>query len=343
MRAAEGRARADTGHILARAGGENVLRAAVLYGANASGKSNLVRAFERARWQVLRGGSKNERLPYTPFRLDLECRQRPSRFEFVFAGDNILYSYGFTADAERIHAEWLFRGPEEGEEMLYEREFDADSEKYSFALGDALVSDPERRQFYKFLHQGTPPNQLLLREADERGASELDPVIRWFREKVAVVALDNKTFNWDGDFYRFCADFLDRAGTSIRDVFDHDASEGTLRLMNLATVLHSTKVFVIDDIDRNLHPLVSRLFVHRFLNEKRPNQIICTTHNASLLDMEELTHDAVWFTEKDNVRRSHLYSLSEFFPAQVEALKGRMQQGYIDGRFGGIPFVRRHG
>jgi AAA15 family ATPase/GTPase len=115
---------------------------------------------------------------------------------------------------------------------------------------------------------------------------------------------------------------------------------GARRLMALIpALLHSRsseKVYLIDEIDRSMHPLLSRMFLQAYLDEKNcgRGQLIITTHESWLLDRELLRRDEVWFTEKDKNGGSHLYSLAEF--KVRKDLK--LDKGYLDGRFGAIPF-----
>ena len=67
-------------------------------------------------------------------------------------------------------------------------------------------------------------------------------------------------------------------------------------------------------------------------------QLIFTTHDTNLLDVNLLSRDSIWFVEKDAAGASSLYALSEFKGAQLEQLAGHLEQGYLQGRFGAIPF-----
>ena len=120
-----------------------------------------------------------------------------------------------------------------------------------------------------------------------------------------------------------------------------DESSGTQRIMQLLPVLaeirKSNRVYVVDELDRMLHPLLSHLFVETFLSFKNNKncQLIFTTHETSLLNLDLLRRDEIWFVEKDQAGASHLYSL--------DSLKIRpdikIERGYLQGRFGAIPFV----
>ena len=100
------------------------------------------------------------------------------------------------------------------------------------------------------------------------------------------------------------------------------------------------ELFIIDELDRSLHPLLTRMFLQRFLalGSGSPGQLICTTHDTNLLSLALLRPDEIWFVEKDAEKVSHLYSLAEFKPEQLEKLGDNLEQGYLNGRFGAIPF-----
>ena len=97
-----------------------------------------------------------------------------------------------------------------------------------------------------------------------------------------------------------------------------EESDGTRRLLQLIPALKSLKdgprVYVIDEIDRSLHPILVRGFLDFFLNsckgERR--QLIMTTHESSLLDQDLLRRDEIWFAEKDDSGATSLYSLLDF-------------------------------
>ena len=120
----------------------------------------------------------------------------------------------------------------------------------------------------------------------------------------------------------------------------HEESEGTQRLIHLLPALFSLyedeeRVVIIDELDRRLHPLVSRLAVLAGIAGSKRSQFIFTTHDTNLLDLELLRRDEIWFAEKDRSGASHLYSLAEFKPR----LDLKIEKGYLNGRFGAIPFI----
>jgi len=121
----------------------------------------------------------------------------------------------------------------------------------------------------------------------------------------------------------------------------HEESDGSQRLLNLLPALYKLKsdggVFVIDELERSMHPILARKFIEFFLKGGRSSnsQAIFTTHESTLLDLEILRRDGIWFTEKNEFGATHLYSLSEFKVRNDL----RIDKGYLQGRFGAIPFL----
>ncbi len=121
-----------------------------------------------------------------------------------------------------------------------------------------------------------------------------------------------------------------------------EESEGTQRLINLIPALFllkysSERVIFLDELDRRLHPLLSRQFVEFFLSchtKDSQSQLIFTTHDTNLLDLDLLRRDEVWFVEKNQQGASQLYSLAEF-KIRPDL---KIEKGYLNGRFGAIPF-----
>lgn len=126
-------------------------------------------------------------------------------------------------------------------------------------------------------------------------------------------------------------------------------SDGTIRLLDLAPMLYSANnlgaVYIVDEIDRSLHTLLAQRLIERFIGESNAvplnsaSQLFFTTHDTNLLDCRKLRADGIWFAEKNRSGASEFYSLAEFKPDQLQAMDGDLEQGYLRGRFGGIPFL----
>ncbi len=117
-----------------------------------------------------------------------------------------------------------------------------------------------------------------------------------------------------------------------------EESDGTRRLLNLIPALHHLRsnnaVCFIDEIDRSMHPILAWKFLAFFLKLYVGGQLIVTTHESHLLDLDLLRRDEIWFAEKDPSGATHLYSLSDFKVRNEE-----IRKHYLQGRFGAIPFL----
>lgn len=96
--------------------------------------------------------------------------------------------------------------------------------------------------------------------------------------------------------------------------------------------------FLIDELDRSLHPQLTKKFVETFLSltKRHKNQLIITTHESSLLDLNLLRRDEIWFIERDQNYSSKLFSLENF---KVRYDK-KVEKAYLDGRYGGVPVFK---
>jgi len=395
---------------------------AILYGANASGKSNLIRALAFAQKLILRGTRGESPTETRPFLLAPDAAEKPSRFEFVLKHDEVLYTYGFTVTQKMVNEEWLFAVYQKQEQRLFERV--TENGKARLEFGDKLAPTQKEAQRLQFVAEGTRPNQLFLTEAIERNVDLLKPLMHWFRDHLIIIWPESQyqdlvmRAHTDEQFREFLDSFLGIADTGIQGIelreekldtnryfsglpeeakkrlldkldrtpkqltvvagkvffvlrqdqdkfaeiltlqtkhqssdgqpvyFDpRDESDGTQRLMHIAPALlnlqSSEDVYVIDELDRSLHPALCRLYIEAFLDgvtrAGKKGQLILTTHETNLLDLDLLRRDEIWFVEKDKAGASRLTSLAEFKYKVRADLK--VARGYLNGRFGAIPLV----
>lgn len=122
-----------------------------------------------------------------------------------------------------------------------------------------------------------------------------------------------------------------------------EESDGTQRIFDFLPVAQEvnglSSTYVIDELDRSLHPSLVRALVKRIVTDRNmKGQLIFTTHDAGLLDGEIFRNDEIWFAEKDRETQiTHLYTLDEFKPRADLNL----EKGYLNGRFGAIPFLAK--
>jgi rloA len=116
-------------------------------------------------------------------------------------------------------------------------------------------------------------------------------------------------------------------------------SDGTARLINLIPALYDLKnkhcVYLIDELECGIHPILILRLMQFFAEEETLGQLIYTTHETMLLNQQELMRpDEVWFVEKQH-GCSHIYSLNDF----KEHNTINIVNGYLEGRYGAIPFI----
>ncbi len=119
-----------------------------------------------------------------------------------------------------------------------------------------------------------------------------------------------------------------------------EESDGTRRLLDFVPafyeVIKNECVYVIDEIERSIHPLLIKELLRKFsLDNKTKGQLIFSTHESNLLDLDIFRQDEIWFTEKDKDGNSDLYPLSDFKEHKTIDIR----KGYLNGRYGSIPFL----
>ena len=132
----------------------------------------------------------------------------------------------------------------------------------------------------------------------------------------------------------------DKKNTVLFEVSDE--SDGTQRIFDLLPALIHTAqkdtVLVIDEIDRSMHPELSRKLLEVFFKNTlhQNSQLVVTSHESTLLDLDLLRRDEIWFVEKNETGESRIYSLEEYTPRHDKEIR----KAYLLGRFGAIPFIK---
>lgn len=119
-----------------------------------------------------------------------------------------------------------------------------------------------------------------------------------------------------------------------------EESDGTRRMVELLDLIFaaesgSSKVYVIDEIDRSLHPQLTYRLIETYLNlvDRGDMQLIVTTHESHIMDLNLLRRDEIWFVEKNRNGESKLYSLDRF----TERFDKKVDKAYLEGRYGSVP------
>ena len=395
------------------------LPAAILYGANGAGKSNLIQALKRMRDFVVKGVPPGSRVVQTPFLLKEGAKEEPTSFEIRAVVGGRLLEYGFRLLGGEFTEEWLVHHVGRKEITVFER--GTAGGLVSVELGKSKDAKTYGGSKLASLADVAPlPNQLFLRSIatnlrreDQGELAAL--LIRWFHERLVIIAPGRSyshlphLLREKSNFQDFALRFLRNASTGVRSIAvkerklspvppelsdfmekdperaetmlrnflpgerdsrglerqadgslvelqilteigdaEHRAklpfseqSDGTRRLTHLLPALfegaRDPHVIVVDEIDRSLHPLLARQFIESFLAlaRGRGSQLILTTHDTNLLDLDLFRRDEIWFVEKKPPGETHLYSLAEF----KVRLDLRIDNAYLQGRFGAIPFL----
>ncbi|MCV6637141.1 ATP-binding protein [Candidatus Albibeggiatoa sp. nov. NOAA] len=162
-----------------------LLRTSVIYGANASGKSNLVRSIAFAKKLIIDGVDKNKNIPVKLFKLDKACLTQPARFEFEFKYKNKQYAYGFIVNEASVLEEWLFEIGVNKEIMVFERQEQTIDFNFDADLLTNISKDEKQRLDYEA--QGTRRNLLFLTNTIERDVDYFQNIYEWFDDKLIII------------------------------------------------------------------------------------------------------------------------------------------------------------
>lgn len=349
-----------------------LLKSAIIFGANASGKSNLIKGLSFCKDFIVNSAKQvqsSDEINVENFRLSLETADAPSYFELILTIEGAQYRYGFEIDKHKVHREWLYHKNLKKRAKEVELLF-RDNGNYELhnklSVSRELVSKKMIRdnalllsvaaQFNENIAQGiieelsniTIITSLTDNSIKERAIAVLnDDAMRSRITRFAqyadfgiddIVKVDNTLISrhtlYDGD------------NNELKQVnfdFYSSESEGTIKYFSLAhpiiTALDEGKVVVIDEFDAKMHPLLTASIVTLF-NSKISNpkgaQLIFTTHDTNLLSSYIFRRDQVWFTEKDRYGASKLFPLSDYNVRNTSPF----EKDYLSGRYGAVPIIR---
>ena len=348
---------------------ERFLRVATIYGANASGKSNLYLAmtyFQRIIVESLNNVDEQEEKAieeyYRPFKFEEEHGN--SELQVVEILGDYEYTYGFEYNAERIEAEWFYRKSLKTNRtaMIFERT--ADSVKFGASVRREcdIYKDqiPQETLVLSFF------NKLKLKTEEFRtiydGILETLVVPADFCEDTRIMGayLPDVINSYK---YKLLG-FLSAIDTGIKDIgYDDsekdlffytvhrgkdgndyplalfDESEGTIKSIMLfiyaSNAIMTNKSMFIDELNVKLHPLLLKFIVDLFYDYNSKAQLIYTTHDTTLMDKKFFRRDQIWFVQKDQYGYSELSSLSDF-RIRTDA---SFEKDYLAGVYGGIPLI----
>ena len=160
----------------------SLIKGAVIYGANASGKSNFIRAMSTMKRIVMSFNQPSTKiLNVTPFLLSTETEKAASHFEVLFQILNIRYRYGFEVTNKEITAEWLYEAKKNAEKLLFIREGDDIEISASYKEGENL-------------EEKTRKNALFLSVVDQFNGPIAKRIMKWFDNFITISGLSHEDY-----------------------------------------------------------------------------------------------------------------------------------------------------
>lgn len=304
---------------------KRILKSGLLFGANASGKTNLIKAITFSK-EIVLNGLMNDDLKNCSFNKHTETEDEPGVFQYALMIDGIEYEYGIAVSYKQnmIIGEWLTKVENEKESCVFNRYVDEEGISYvesDYDNGNDF--DSKKMKFYfdgfgksisKTYRKKTILNDIALREHGRDGIfKEVCNVFAWF-SNIVVISLNSKS----------------KRETCME-------SEGTLRLNEILSVFKTNqkdRLILIDELDRSLHTHRTRQLLEVFYANTQ-GQMIATTHDTNLLDLDLMRQDEIWFMERLVKCSSSLYSLNQFKLEMNEKVK----EQYLLGRYGALPQI----
>jgi uncharacterized protein len=255
-------------------GKNKMLRSAVIYGANGSGKSNLFIAMEFVRAFVLTSANNSQatdEINVLKFLFNEYNNLLPTSFEIVIYIENTMYRYGFEVDREKVHSEWLFRlinEPSAKETQLFKREFQ--------------TITPNARSFKegKNIEDKTRPNALFLSVAAQFNGEISRSILTWFKFNFNIISgLENTTTNYtvskykqDNIFKRKVVEFFKLANTGIQDIVivekENIVTSDSSDLTDIPIEFNDIETHLVNEANKNIETnSVSIFTLHKKFSE----------------------------------------------------------------------------
>ena len=346
----------------------NILKYAVIYGANAAGKSNLIDFF----WFLK--STLNDTIPMVATKCLFE---RNEEEKFPHLGEDVKLNKIDEAKFKTYTDD--FDGNESIlflTEMNRNKKYSEDSklvffkEVYSWLSQNIIIVKPntsfDNFQYYndetslelinkliKTFDTGIDKVRVEKTDFEEfrkaLPAKVFDLVMKDIRNKMAHKSLYSSarmTMRTDKSFFTVTLDDDEPIvstlklyhGKSFYDFNFDEESDGTRRIFDLLDMLLNKNddiIYVVDELERSLHPKLTEHFLELFMNfhKGHKTQLLFTTHEASIMEQKLFRRDEIWFVERDGNNTSNVYSLDKF----KERYDKTLSKAYLEGRYGAIP------
>ena len=348
-----------------------ILRSAVIYGANASGKSNVLKAMAFYRHFItdsFKNSQAGEAIDVENFRLNATSIYEPTTMEATFIVGDFIYRYGFEVDSKVVRSEWLYQRTNKKRAKEIEIFYRTEEETSVHQKSPLLLELVNKRM--------VRDNALLLSAAAQFNEPKAVNILQWMNdirvifgneeEKLwnqAIKSLDDENLRLRITNFAKYADLgiesivkidnrivsnhrqFDDEGRETSDVafsFSGNESEGTIKYFSLSypiiDTLDNGKLLIIDELDSKLHPLLVRKIISLFNSAKtnpKGAQLLFTTHDTFLLSAGMFRRDQIWFTQKDSFGATEAYSLVEY-KVRSNTL---FERDYLLGKYGATPII----
>ena len=327
------------------------LKVSAIYGANASGKTNVLQAFDYMKKRILVSDDSKKNSPIDEENIySFMINNDPIALEVeILAKNNKIYKYGFEVLKDKIISEWLFEKKVNKFYSIFERENNNVSMKPN-KISD-LINIDERTLFLNiyskidrnnedfsnvydwfvnstYLDLGNPNFERFINNrvslkilSDEIYKKELLKFIKTFDSGIegikttpdSIEAVKNNNGIID-------IEVLHRGENGkLKTLPFYLESNGTRKMFHLfdffMDALKNVMVLFVDELDAKLHPLLTRYIINLFHNSQTNignGQLIYSTHDTVNLNKETFRRDEIWFAEKDKDGISEIYALSDY-------------------------------
>lgn len=337
--------------------GEQMLKSVALFGANASGKSNVIKAI-RACVNMVRSSHNynvDTRFAISPFKFE-DYANKSSSFYIRFLLNGVEYEYSFSFMHDEIITETLYYYPNGRKSLVFSRDESRGTEKKDIYEFKTVIKRPFD------VADNTSKKTLYISRASQMDREIAQKIFLFFCNDIVldyqvanIDSLDNLfkerkeqmlevLRTADSDIIDFkiqnnAITTFHRTNPSVAFDFETEESEGAKTLFRMMVrmigIIHEGKMLLVDEIDNSLHTQLVEFVIGMF-NHSDHAQLIYTTHNTHLLNTDFQRRDQVYFVNKREDGSSDLYSLFDFkdFRDTLD-----MEKAYLQGRFDAIPYI----
>ena len=355
------------------------LKVSAIYGANASGKTNVLQAFDYMKNRILISDDSKKSSPIDEENIySFMINDEPIALEVeILAKNNKIYKYGFELVKDNIISEWLYEKRVNKFYSIFERENNnitmktnkiaslSNIDEKTLFLNIYSKIDKDNEDFANVYYWFMNSNYLDLEDPDFEGIID---------KRVSFKILTDK--NYKKELLKFIKTFdagiedINTIPDSVEAVKNNNGivdikvthkgengeektlpfyleSNGTRKMFYLfdflMDALKNGMILFVDELDTKLHPLLTRYIINLFHNSntnKGNGQLIYSTHDTVNLNKETFRRDEIWFAEKDKEGISTIYSLADYKINDVKVRNdATYNKDYLSGRYGAIPVL----